>query len=154
MPKTSSANKAIHAAQKLSQALQNPHPAAPFTTVGQPRLEAIKQLANIYTTLTSKTITQRKPPRVILPTPLRVGQTRDSHRNNEPHLILPKGPHRAYPPIHDTKPAGIWPGRAEQNAIPLVPSPIPNDAPHGYNTRLVTDIKDFYLNTKMEPTNI
>jgi hypothetical protein len=90
---------------------------------------------NIYATLTSKAITQQEPLRVIILAPRRVVQTRDSHQHNEPHLILPEGPHCAYPPSHDNKPIGIQPGRAEPNAIPLVPQPIPDHAPHRYNKR-------------------
>lgn len=135
MPKTSSADAAIHAAQKLSHALLHPHPAAPFATVGKPQLEAIAQLADIFATLTSKPITPQEPPRVVTPAPPRVVQTNASHHPNEPHLIPPDGPHRAITPSHDTEPVSIRPGRAAPPNLTLVPQPIPNHAPHRYNTR-------------------
>jgi hypothetical protein len=143
MPKTFSADAAIqHAAQKLSYALLNPHPAAPFGTIGKPQLEAIQQLANIYATLTSNPITKQEPLRVIIPAPPRVVQTNNSHHHNEPNIIQPDEPHCTIPPSHNTGPVRIRPGRSTPNHIPLIPQPIANLAPHCYSTRSQTQCNE------------
>jgi hypothetical protein len=53
MPKTSSADNATQAALDLVDALENPSPAAPFATIGQEQLHAIRKLADIFCDTTS-----------------------------------------------------------------------------------------------------
>jgi hypothetical protein len=53
MPKTSSADAATQAALDLIAALQNPTPAAPFATIGDEQLNAIRQLAAIFQAATT-----------------------------------------------------------------------------------------------------
>ncbi len=48
MPKLSSADNAMRAAQELTEALQNPAPAAPFAMLGSEKLGALKDLARIF----------------------------------------------------------------------------------------------------------
>ena len=48
MPQTSSADDAQCASCNLIDALSNPLPAAPFVTLGQDQLRAIRQLATIF----------------------------------------------------------------------------------------------------------
>jgi hypothetical protein len=48
MPKLSSADAAIRAAKDLIHALQKPHPAAPFSQLGNPQMEALNELAGIF----------------------------------------------------------------------------------------------------------
>jgi hypothetical protein len=50
MPKTSSADAAIFAANDLIHALQNPSPATPFAQLGSDQLNALQQLADILDT--------------------------------------------------------------------------------------------------------
>jgi hypothetical protein len=54
MPKLSSANATQHAAQDLISALQNPSPAAPFHPMGDAQLTALRQLATILDTSTTR----------------------------------------------------------------------------------------------------
>jgi hypothetical protein len=70
MPKTSSADAATQAALDLIHALENPSPAAPFATIGNAQLHAIRKLADIFRTNTSQTPTDSQPsPRVAPNTP-------------------------------------------------------------------------------------
>ncbi len=48
MPKLLSADNAMRAAQELTEALQNPAPAAPFAMLGSEKLGALKDLARIF----------------------------------------------------------------------------------------------------------
>jgi hypothetical protein len=48
MPNTSSKNLARIAALELSNALQNPAPAAPFSHIGTAQLQALRQLSDIF----------------------------------------------------------------------------------------------------------
>jgi hypothetical protein len=48
VPRVSSADNAMHAALDLTHALQNPTPAAPFSTYGNEQLAALTQLATIF----------------------------------------------------------------------------------------------------------
>jgi hypothetical protein len=67
VPKTSSADAAVQAARDLIDALANPSPAAPFATLGQEQLRAIRTLADIFTSTVNNQPFQ-SPPRVA-PTP-------------------------------------------------------------------------------------
>ncbi len=60
MPKLSSIDAAQHAARDLIHALQNPHPAVPFHPLGEPKLEALRELANIFNTTTGNAPDKRK----------------------------------------------------------------------------------------------
>ena len=54
MPHLSSTDAAMHAAKDLAHALLNPAPAAPFATLSTARLEAIKQLSDIFSEATTQ----------------------------------------------------------------------------------------------------
>jgi hypothetical protein len=57
MPHTSSKDLASIAALELSNALQNPVPAAPFNHIGTSQLQALRQLSEIFSvTLPSGTV--------------------------------------------------------------------------------------------------
>ena len=60
MPKMSSTDAIIHAAQDLIHALKNPAPASPLVTLGNLRKESLRSLADIFVKVTSPA----EPPRV------------------------------------------------------------------------------------------
>jgi hypothetical protein len=60
MPRMSSADNAAVAAKELTHTLLHPAPAAPFATIGDEQLVALKQLALIFEQATSQDI-QSKP---------------------------------------------------------------------------------------------
>ena len=63
MPRMSSADNATVAAKELTHALLHPAPAAPFATIGDDQLVALKQLALIFQQATSQDIqTSNVPP--------------------------------------------------------------------------------------------
>jgi hypothetical protein len=65
MPYRSAADTAVHAAQELTAALQNPTPAAPFAPIGDEQLAAIQQLAIIF----QHHIDANQPAPRVVPTP-------------------------------------------------------------------------------------
>lgn len=62
VPQTSSQDAAIRAAQDLTEALKNPHPAAPFLNFGTAANDAIKQLAEIFTNALPRVKEKPTPP--------------------------------------------------------------------------------------------
>ena len=121
MPKTSSADAATQAALDLIHALENPSPAAPFATIGNAQLHAIRKLADIFRTNTSQPQTDSQPsprvapntppdtnrlPRVpgtpvitprVAATPPRVPVTPPPNHRALPHLIQPEPADPALP---------------------------------------------------------
>jgi hypothetical protein len=108
MPKTSSADAATQAARDLISALQNPAPAAPFATLGNEQLHAIRKLADIFQVATESPTTAAPNP-VSLPrvptatnpvasprvtttpvAPPRVPVTATPIPQHGPHLIQPE----------------------------------------------------------------
>jgi hypothetical protein len=65
MPRTSTADHALHAAIELTTALQNPAPASPLAPLGLLQIQALQQLAAIF----ARTLpaTDKPPPRVSTP---------------------------------------------------------------------------------------
>ena len=63
MPRMSSTEATIHAAQYLIRALQNPAPAIPLATLGNAHKEALRSLAEIFGKATSPAIPLRMPVR-------------------------------------------------------------------------------------------
>jgi hypothetical protein len=62
MPHTSSKDLASIAALELSNALQNPIPAAPFSHIGTAQLQALRQLLDIFSAALPYGTTQHAPP--------------------------------------------------------------------------------------------
>jgi hypothetical protein len=62
MPSTSSKDLASIAALELSNALQNPGPAAPFSQIGTAQLQALRQLSNIFSAALPSRTKQQAPP--------------------------------------------------------------------------------------------
>jgi hypothetical protein len=62
MPNTSSKDLAIIAALELSNALQNPAPAAPFSHIGTAQLQALHQLSDIFSAALPYGTAQHAPP--------------------------------------------------------------------------------------------
>jgi hypothetical protein len=62
MPRTSSKDLASIAAVELSNALQNPAPAAPFSQIGTAQPQALRQLSDIFSAALSSRIKQQAPP--------------------------------------------------------------------------------------------
>jgi hypothetical protein len=62
MPQTSSKDLAIIAALELSNALQNPAPAAPFSHIGTVQLQALRQLSEIFSAALPSTTAKHAPP--------------------------------------------------------------------------------------------
>ena len=60
MPKISSTDSTIHAAQDLTYALQNPPPFSPLVTLGNAHKESLRSLADTFGKSTSPEV----PPRV------------------------------------------------------------------------------------------
>ena len=74
MSEISSADAAIYLSRRLSEALTNPAPAAPFARFGAQTMDAIRQLADIFAVAGTPTPTPTPPPRrthtaTPLPTP-------------------------------------------------------------------------------------
>jgi hypothetical protein len=95
MPKLSSADAATRAAQDLVAALQNPSPAAPFATLGQDQMQAIRQLASIFASVTSAPTHIAPSPRVLTPRQHNATQQSPSPATvptppRVPNLILPE----------------------------------------------------------------
>lgn len=63
MPKLSSADAAMQAAQDLIRALEQPHPATPFD-IGDEQILALRQLADIFASATAPSKRCPEPPRV------------------------------------------------------------------------------------------
>jgi hypothetical protein len=62
MPQTSSNDLAAIAALELSNALQNPAPAAPFSHIGTASFQALRHLSEIFSAALPSTTTQHVPP--------------------------------------------------------------------------------------------
>jgi hypothetical protein len=62
MPNTSSKDLASIAALELSNALQNPAPAAPFSQIGTAQLQAMRQLSDIFSAALPSGTEQHAPP--------------------------------------------------------------------------------------------
>jgi hypothetical protein len=113
MPKTSSADTALRAAQALLEALKNPSPAAPFATLGQEQLQALEQLATIFDAISAPPVAYAPSPTV--PTLPVVTPT-----------TVPPLPPAAPPPVQPlTRPASRTPTAAP---LPRVPNIIEPDA--------------------------
>jgi hypothetical protein len=61
MPNTSSKDLASIAALELSNALQNPAPAAPFSHIGTAQLQALRQLSDIFSAALPSGTAQHAP---------------------------------------------------------------------------------------------
>jgi hypothetical protein len=97
MPKTSSADAATRAALDLISALENPTPAAPFATIGNEQLHAIRTLAAIFQAATASS------PRVTpTPTALQLVPSTPvaSPRVQNTHVGSPSVPPAAAPVPH------------------------------------------------------
>jgi hypothetical protein len=62
MPSTSSKDLASIAALELSNALQNPAPAAPFSQIGTAQIQALRQLSDIFSAALPSGTKQHAPP--------------------------------------------------------------------------------------------
>jgi hypothetical protein len=62
MPHTSSKDLAIISALEISNALQNPAPAAPFSHIGTTLLQVLRQLSDIFSDAIPSTTAQHAPP--------------------------------------------------------------------------------------------
>jgi hypothetical protein len=62
MPKTSSRDLTAIAALELSNALQNPEPADPFSHIGTAQLQALRPLSEIFSAALPPTTTHHAPP--------------------------------------------------------------------------------------------
>jgi hypothetical protein len=62
MPSTSSKDLTRIAALELSNALQNPAPASPFSQIGTAQLQALRQLSYIFSAVLPSSISQHAPP--------------------------------------------------------------------------------------------
>jgi hypothetical protein len=98
MPQMSSTNAAMIAAKVLTHALRNPTPAPPFATIGNTQLIALKQLTEIFQSITAqpKLTIPTTPPTpgatFVLPSPIttppRVQNTSpNEHANNQPCIV-------------------------------------------------------------------
>ena len=119
MPRTSSADNAIRAANALLDALQHPSPAAPFAPLGLQQIQALQHLATIFqSALPSSEATS---PRVLKIPPDRPSTpVRQLARRDDPPNVPP------VPPCLRPPTAPIVPPPAP---LPRVP------APHNYPTR-------------------
>jgi hypothetical protein len=88
MPRMSSADNATIAAKELTNALLNPAPAAPFATIGNDQLVALKQLALIFQQATTK---DNPTSQIPSPSP-RVSEPASSAATQLPRV--PATPHR------------------------------------------------------------
>jgi hypothetical protein len=81
MQHTSSKDMARIAALELSNALQNPAPAAPFSHIGTSQLHALRQLSDIFSAALPSGTAQNAPP---------VAQTSSQFRSNVPPVHIPE----------------------------------------------------------------
>jgi hypothetical protein len=88
MPRLSSADNATIAAKELTNALLNPAPAAPFATIGNDQLVALKQLTLIFQQATTK---DNPTSQITSPSP-RVSEPASSNSTQLPRV--PATPHR------------------------------------------------------------
>jgi hypothetical protein len=105
-PQMSSTYAATMAAKELTHALLNPAPAAPFATIGDAQLVALKQLTQIFQLVTNKHPTTASASATDTPTittPQRVMplQTTASH-DNQPHVIPNDNGISSTPPMWQT----------------------------------------------------
>eukprot|EP00957_Ditylum_brightwellii_P052575 3986220-Ditylum_brightwellii.AAC.2 len=72
MPAISSQDIVAHAAERLSHALQHPHPATPYHQFGSKQIQALQQLAQIFRTMTNTNhnvpYQEYEPPPMQIPT--------------------------------------------------------------------------------------
>jgi hypothetical protein len=89
MPQLSSTDQLIMAANDMTDALQNPHPAVPFTQIGNDTIAALAELAAIFK------LKLRQTPAATLPTaPLKVIQRQCLAESSNPLLDSPMPPPR------------------------------------------------------------
>jgi hypothetical protein len=91
MPRMSSADNATVAAKALTHALLNPAPAAPFATIGNDQIAAVKQLALIFqqATTPNKPKSLAQPSQSPSPSP-RVSEPTSSSTQQLPRVPLPR----------------------------------------------------------------
>jgi hypothetical protein len=162
MPKTSSADAAIVAAQNLVFALQNPTPASPFAAVTSDQAAALDQLSQIFLgapkndTGGTDTPLSPKPPRVARPTASaasppqaperhtagqapRVPATQHRHQPTTPSPQNPDAPNLIAPDDDDPV-LHRYPLRSQRNQLNLAQEDTPNMfLPHPPSANSVVD---------------
>ena len=129
MPTTTSAYAARDAAAQLTDALLNPHPAAPFAPMAEAQLRALRQLAEIFTRTTSVETPMPISPPVVPP-------QRQQQQQQQQTVGIPTAPPRVITP----NPVSHAPPRV-QLTIPSADSPrlLPSAPPRVLPTLIPPD---------------
>ena len=113
MPTTSSADAAMEAAAALTAALLNPSPSTPFANIGNEQLQALKQLANIFSSQAPK---DEQSPRV--PVNKKFPSTQKATPSS-PRVVEPTPPplHRYPLRSHQSANSAIFPSLHQANGV-------------------------------------
>jgi hypothetical protein len=110
MPHTSSKDLSSIAALELSNALQNPASASPFSHIGTAQLQALHQLSDIFSAALPSGTTQHAPPLTQNSSHFRSAL---KHTNSDEKTTYPSDPKR----ISTTCPASLSEGDPQTGAI-------------------------------------
>ena len=121
MPAMSSADTDTDAAKRLYDALANPVPAAPFARFGAQTMDAIQQLADIFSATGAPTPTSTPPPRRTCTNVQLPLLQRDTNPRTPPSVTP------TVPPCHPPSPPPAPPPRVDHPA---------RNPPHRYPLRL------------------